>query len=162
MVLFKRMMGAMFLDPMTFEDVEADHSANLQALLVVLLSALAVGLGSASDLPSIFLLVAAFVLAWLVWALFGLTLLFVYGYTFTIFANLIASPFYGVLAERTQHVLGHETVAETLDLATIKAIAWRSFVRELRKSSPPFVRRSAATPPQVGSTGLAREQNPRF
>lgn len=72
-------------------------------------------------------------IAWLVWALFGLTLLFVYGYTFTIFANLIASPFYGVLAERTQHVLGHDTVAETLDLATIKAIAWRSFVRELRK-----------------------------
>ena len=72
-------------------------------------------------------------IAWLIWGLFGLTLLFVYGYTFTILANLISSPFFGILAERTQHSLGRKPEAETLNWATIKAIAWRSFVRELRK-----------------------------
>lgn len=72
-------------------------------------------------------------ITWLIWGLFGLTLLFIYGYTFTIFANLIASPFYGVLAERTQHLLGHGTADETLSWDSIKAIAWRSFIRELRK-----------------------------
>jgi CysZ protein len=72
-------------------------------------------------------------IAWLIWGLFGLTLLFVYGYTFTIIANLIASPFYGVLAERTQQHLDHLNEAEALNWASIKAIAWRSFVRELRK-----------------------------
>ena len=70
---------------------------------------------------------------WLIWGLFGLTLVFIYAYTFTILANLIASPFFGVLAERTQYVLGYRPEAETLSWASIKAIAWRSFVRELRK-----------------------------
>ena len=70
---------------------------------------------------------------WLIWGLFGLTLLFIYAYTFTILANLIASPFFGVLAERTQYVLGYRPEAEVLSWASIKAIAWRSFVRELRK-----------------------------
>lgn len=68
MVLLKRMLGAMFLDPMTFEDVEADHGANLQAFLVVLLSALAYGIGASTSLPSLFLIMFSFVLGWLIWA----------------------------------------------------------------------------------------------
>ncbi len=72
-------------------------------------------------------------IAWLIWGLFGLTLLFIYGYTFTVFANLIASPFYGVLAERTQQYLDQLTEVEALTWVSIKAIAWRAFVREVRK-----------------------------
>ena len=68
MLLLRRMLGALLLDSMTFEDVEADRSANFQALLVVLLSALATGLGSSSDYWTILLIVVAFVLGWLIWA----------------------------------------------------------------------------------------------
>ena len=68
MLLLKRMLGALLLDSMTFEEVEADRSANLQALFVVLLSALATGLGSASDVWTILLIVIAFVMGWLIWA----------------------------------------------------------------------------------------------
>jgi CysZ protein len=41
-------------------------------------------------------------LRWLLWPLFTLTVLFVSFYTFTIVANLIASPFNGLLAERVE------------------------------------------------------------
>src|SRR5476649_1610898 len=41
-----RLIGAMALDPITYEEVEADHGANGQALLVVLLSSIGAGVGA--------------------------------------------------------------------------------------------------------------------
>src|SRR5690606_37139935 len=41
-------------------------------------------------------------IAWLLWLAVTLLLLLVYGYTFNIITNLIAAPFYGVLAERVE------------------------------------------------------------
>ena len=72
-------------------------------------------------------------LAWLIWGLFGLMLAIIYGYTFTIIANLIASPFYGLLAERTQNFLGSSVDSQPLSWHAAKEIAGRAFVRELRK-----------------------------
>lgn len=68
-----------------------------------------------------------------IWGMFALALLFVYAYTFTLAANLISSPFFGVLAERCQRELGQNLIAEEISWRTFKTIAWRSFVRELRK-----------------------------
>ena len=39
-------------------------------------------------------------LAWVIWFLFALLALAIYAFTFTILANLIGSPFYGVIAQR--------------------------------------------------------------
>ena len=39
-------------------------------------------------------------LAWIIWLLFALLILVVFAFTFTLFANLIGSPFYGIIAER--------------------------------------------------------------
>ena len=38
--------------------------------------------------------------AWVIWFLFALLALAIYAFTFTILANLIGSPFYGVIAQR--------------------------------------------------------------
>jgi hypothetical protein len=45
--MLQRMLGAARLDASTFEEVEADHKATGQAMLVVVLAALAAGLGTA-------------------------------------------------------------------------------------------------------------------
>ncbi|MYM64931.1 sulfate transporter CysZ [Pseudomaricurvus sp. HS19] len=41
-------------------------------------------------------------LAWILWVLFSIVLLLVYGYSFSVITNIIAAPFYGVLAERAE------------------------------------------------------------
>ena len=69
----RRFMGALVLDPVTFEDVEADIHAGGQAALVVLLACIAGGfgaVGSSSMTPATFALGMAVTLgAWVVWAL---------------------------------------------------------------------------------------------
>lgn len=46
-------------------------------------------------------------LAWVLWVIFAIAVLFVYGYSFNLITNLIAAPFYGVLAEKIeQHLTG--------------------------------------------------------
>jgi CysZ protein len=45
-------------------------------------------------------------LRWLLWPLFAITLLLIIFYTFTVIANLIASPFNGLLAEKVELHLG--------------------------------------------------------
>lgn len=66
-------MGALVLDPVTFEDVEADGRAGGQAAIVVLLACIAGGfaaVGSSSMTPATFALGMAVTLgAWVVWAL---------------------------------------------------------------------------------------------
>jgi hypothetical protein len=69
----RRFMGALALDPVTFEDVEADRAAGAQAALVVLLACLAGGFAVAGSTQ---MTVATYVTgmaatlgAWVVWAL---------------------------------------------------------------------------------------------
>jgi hypothetical protein len=66
----KRLLGAACLDASTYEEVEADHSANPQALLAVVLTSVAAGVGSAhaTDSTNLLLRVVAALLAWAVWA----------------------------------------------------------------------------------------------
>ena len=68
-----RLIGAMALDPVTYEEVEADHSATGQAVLVVVLSSVgagigARGLGSGSPQSMVFI-TAISLIAWAAWAL---------------------------------------------------------------------------------------------
>src|SRR5258707_2436522 len=68
-----RLIGALALDPVTYEEVEADRSATGQALLVVVLSSVgagigARGLGSGSPQSMVFIS-AVSLLAWASWAL---------------------------------------------------------------------------------------------
>ncbi len=67
-----RLIGAMALDPITYEEVEADHSANGQALLVVLLSSFAAGIGArgmGSGSPRSMVFISGIsLIAWVAWA----------------------------------------------------------------------------------------------
>ena len=70
-----RMIGAARLRPQTFEEVEADSSATYQALLVVLLVALATGVGSlgVGGVRGLIGGVAIALVGWALWA--GITYL---------------------------------------------------------------------------------------
>ena len=65
-------------------------------------------------------------LSWIIWFLFAILALAIYAFTFTIFANLIGSPFYGVIAQRVIAAETH-TIPEATNVA---ASAWQSLVRE--------------------------------
>jgi CysZ protein len=75
---------------------------------------------------------AAFI-RYLLWPLFVLLLLVVSAWTFTIIGNLIASPFAGLLAEKTEALLTGQVSAASFDWKTIPAIAIRSLAREASK-----------------------------
>lgn len=68
-----RLIGAMALDPITYEEVEADHGANGQALLVVLLSSFGAGIGArglgSGSLRSMIFISGVSLIAWAAWAL---------------------------------------------------------------------------------------------
>lgn len=65
----QRLAGAAKLDPEIYEEVEADHSAFGQAVLVVLASSLAAGVGSMGFGAAHFVSVTVLsVLGWLIWA----------------------------------------------------------------------------------------------
>jgi hypothetical protein len=69
----RRLMGAVMLDTGTYEEIEADRSATLQAFVVVLMSSVAAGIG-AMGFGQRTLSVLAFngvvaLLAWAAWAL---------------------------------------------------------------------------------------------
>jgi hypothetical protein len=68
-----RIIGALAIDPVTYEEVEADRSATGQALLVVVLSSVgagigARGLGSGSPQSMVFIS-AVSLIAWVCWAM---------------------------------------------------------------------------------------------
>lgn len=73
--LGERLIGAAKLDVNTYEEVEADTSATPQAMIVVLLSALAAGIGSIRDggITGMLLITVAALVGWFIWA--GLTYL---------------------------------------------------------------------------------------
>jgi hypothetical protein len=66
----QRVVGAARLSTATYEEVEADKSATGQALLVVVLSSIAAGVGAASSVGFRGFLQLAFsgLLAWVIWA----------------------------------------------------------------------------------------------
>ena len=72
-IFTRRFFGALVLDPATFEDVEADRHAGVQAAAVVLLTCAAGGFAavgsSALALPAFLAGAAATLGAWVVWAL---------------------------------------------------------------------------------------------
>ena len=70
----RRVVGAARLDANTYEEVEADPSATIQALVVVILSSIAAGIGVSGlsdDAPVSFFAGTAFLalMAWVAWAL---------------------------------------------------------------------------------------------
>ncbi len=68
----RRILGALRLDAQTYEEVEADSSATLQALVVVLLASIATGIGFIRTgepwLPVIALHATGALIGWIVWA----------------------------------------------------------------------------------------------
>ncbi len=68
-----RLIGAMALDPVTYEEVEADRSATGQAMLVVVLSSVGAGIGArglGSGSPQSMVFISGLsLIAWASWAL---------------------------------------------------------------------------------------------
>lgn len=68
-----RLIGAMALDPIVYEEVEADSAATAQAFVVVLLSSLSAGIGArgfgGDSLRGILFISGLMLVAWAVWAL---------------------------------------------------------------------------------------------
>ncbi|HVQ16839.1 MAG TPA: YIP1 family protein [Vicinamibacterales bacterium] len=84
MTFTERVKGVLLLDAKTFEEIEADKSANSQALLVVIAASLAAGLGAGIQLGIIGLLretIGALV-GWVMWA----------GVTWVIGSKLLPEP----------------------------------------------------------------------
>ncbi|WP_370981368.1 sulfate transporter CysZ [Agaribacterium sp. ZY112] len=53
--------------------------------------------------------------AWFVWFIVGVFFLIIYGYSFNVITNIVAAPFYGLLAENTEKLLtGTEPPPESL------------------------------------------------
>jgi len=71
-------------------------------------------------------------LAWIIWFSFAVLALAIYAFTFTIVANLIGSPFYGVIAQR---IIATETNGnqsnDPANQSFFKA-AWQSVLREVQ------------------------------
>jgi hypothetical protein len=84
MTFADRVKGVLFLDVKTFEEIEADKTANGQALVVVIAASLAAGLGAGIQLGVIGLLretIGALV-GWVMWA----------GVTWVIGSKLLPEP----------------------------------------------------------------------
>jgi hypothetical protein len=68
-----RLIGALAIDPVTYEEVEADRSATGQALLVVVLSSVGAGIGArglgSGSTQSMVFICAVSLIAWMCWAL---------------------------------------------------------------------------------------------
>src|SRR5262249_14894768 len=68
-----RLIGAVSVDPLLYEEVEADRTATGQALLVVVLSSLGAGIGArgvgSGSLESMVFIGAISLIAWAAWAL---------------------------------------------------------------------------------------------
>jgi len=69
MTFVQRMVGAAKLSSSAYEDVEADKGATGQAVLVVVISSLAAGIGASSGVRGLIVGTVASLIGWLVWAL---------------------------------------------------------------------------------------------
>jgi hypothetical protein len=68
MTFVERMVGAAKLDPRVYEEVEADRSATPQALAVVVLAALAGGIGIREGVAGLVFGTVLGVVGWAIWA----------------------------------------------------------------------------------------------
>lgn len=68
-------------------------------------------------------------LANLVFVVFAMVLLIIYGYSFNLITNIIAAPFYGILAQRTEQLLTGNTPPEE----SLAKMVPRVLVREISK-----------------------------
>jgi|TARA_B110000211_G_scaffold102044_1_gene118736 CysZ protein len=71
-------------------------------------------------------------LVWIIWLLFALLALVIYAFTFTVFANLIGSPFYGIIAERVIALERGDSNEMQTSASALLTTAWSSFRRELQ------------------------------
>ena len=75
-------------------------------------------------------------LVWAIWFLFAILALAIYAFTFTILANLIGSPFYGVIAQR---VIAAEIAVDQSNILTESGLlsgAWNSLCLLYTSPSP--------------------------
>jgi len=72
-------------------------------------------------------------LRWLLWPLFAIAIVLVIFYTFTVFANLIAAPFNGLLAEKVERHLGGELPQQPGGIKQMMRDVLPSLLSELRK-----------------------------
>lgn len=72
-------------------------------------------------------------LLWLLWVIVGAVWLLIYGYSFAIISNLIAAPFYGLLAEQVELHLRGQVQSEALTFSSLLALTGRTLVREVQK-----------------------------
>ncbi len=70
---------------------------------------------------------------WLLWPLFSLFILLLLAYGFTFIANLIGSPFYGLIAEQVEIIATGKSTDIPLTLKSILSIALQSIGREVQK-----------------------------
>jgi hypothetical protein len=116
MTMIERMIGAAKLDAATYEEVEADQSAISQALIVVILAAVAGGIGAIGDgVTQIFMRLAMVLIGWVVWA----TLTWLVG------TKLLAEPQTHADLGQMLRVLGFAYVPQLLlFLAFIPILGW--------------------------------------
>lgn len=72
-------------------------------------------------------------LRWLLWPLFAIAILLLIFYTFTVFANLIAAPFNGLLADKIERYLGGELPQQPGGIKQMMQEILPSLLSELRK-----------------------------
>ncbi|MDJ0807893.1 MAG: sulfate transporter CysZ [Gammaproteobacteria bacterium] len=72
-------------------------------------------------------------LRWLLWPLFAIAILLIVFFSFTVIANLIASPFNGLLAEKVELYLGGRLPQQTGGLTQLMKDILPSILSELRK-----------------------------
>jgi CysZ protein len=72
-------------------------------------------------------------LTWLLWPMFILMLLVIMAYSFTIVANLIASPFNGLLSEKTENIMLNKDVPSPTKLVDWVLLVPRALGREVVK-----------------------------
>ncbi|MGD9662531.1 MAG: sulfate transporter CysZ [Porticoccaceae bacterium] len=72
-------------------------------------------------------------LLWLLWVIVGILWLVIYGYSFAMISNIIAAPFYGLLAERVQAHLSGNIPDTGLTFNGFMVMVKRTLVRELQK-----------------------------
>ncbi|MFD2231651.1 sulfate transporter CysZ [Alkalimarinus sediminis] len=72
-------------------------------------------------------------LEWLFWPLYAIAIIMILAYCFVAVANLIGSPFYGLLAEKVERQLTGETQQGEDDWKALLASIPRSIARELHK-----------------------------
>lgn len=68
-------------------------------------------------------------LAWVLGFLVALFVVLIYGYSFSLITNVIAAPFYGFLAEKTEEL----TTGQSVDGESLLQMIPRTVVREIRK-----------------------------